>query len=79
MRNLQPGLVDRLIAEQHQIQIEGSGSAGSRPRAAEVGFDPEQAIEQLASPERGLADQHGVQVERLILQPFPFRFGLDDL
>src|SRR4030095_8980857 len=47
--------------------------------AAELALDVEEYLKQIARLERGMADDDGVQIGRLILEPLPFRFGFDEI
>jgi hypothetical protein len=78
VRHLEPGRVLERVAEQDQIEIEGAGGARERPLAALGLLDGQEAVEELARGERRLPDRDGIQVERLILKPFPVRLGLNN-
>ena len=67
MRYGQSWFVDDLIPEQHEIQIQRTGSAWKRPLAAACRFDGLQRREQLSGRQPGFADEGRVQKERLAI------------
>ncbi len=56
----------RSIPEQNQVEIERARRHRRRPRPPGCLLDRQQAIEQLARAERGLADDDAIQVARLV-------------
>lgn len=79
MRDLQARFVLNAVAEQNQIKIE-------RPRSPCIGtlasvclFDGEETVEDLTCGERYVANRHRIQISRLVLQSFPFGFGVDEI
>ena len=67
MRYGQPWFVDNLIPEQHEIQIQRTGSAWKGPLAAAFRFDRLQRREQLSGRQLRIADEGRVQKERLAI------------
>ncbi len=55
------------------------GAPAYGPLAAECGLDGHQLVEQRARRQRRLADDDGVEIERLIFEALPFGLRLDDL
>ena len=81
MRHLQTGLVDEPASPSStRSRSSVRGAPGNGAFAAEVALDL-RAVRRAARAalERRLADHDGVQVERLLLQPFAFRLGFDDV
>src|SRR5262245_21914746 len=79
MRHLQAGLVDHVISRQDEIQIQRSRSTGVGTFPAELPLDLEERREQRARVERGRSDHDGVQIQRLILESLPLRYGLHEI
>jgi len=67
MGNLKSGLADFLVSEYQNIQVEGARAIPNarQPVAAELLFDPQQAVEQRVGIERGLQGDHCIEKSRL--------------
>lgn len=67
MGNLKSGLADFLVSEYQNIQVKRARAIPNARRtvAAELLFDPQQAVEQRVGIERGLQDYHCIEKSRL--------------
>ena len=80
MRYLNARLVDHFVAEDQQVQIERARRARVRALTTALAFDLEQQGQQIAGVERGLSDQHRIQIIRLIRRVwYALRFGLNEI
>ena len=79
MRNLETRRTLDNVAKQNQIEIKSSGRARVRTRSSVGLFDSQEMVEDLTCVERRIANRNGIQISRLILQPFPFRIGFDEI
>jgi hypothetical protein len=79
MGNLEVGFVDDFIAQEHEVEVERTGGAWVRTFAAVLSLDRHQFLEERTAIQRRHAGDGGVEKQRLILEPLPFRVGFDDV
>jgi hypothetical protein len=77
VRDVETGLVDGSFAVEEQVEVDRARApARALPNAAQLSFDVEEAVEQLAGRQLGLDLGDGVQ-ERRLVDETP-RLGLAD-
>src|SRR5919107_4188463 len=77
MRNRQRFAVLHVVTREDQIEVERARRSRIRTLPAEIPFDGQEGVQQLASRQVGVPGDGRVQKERLIVQPLAFGIGVD--